>query len=119
MELTGEARGDTTYLCVSSERIDAASAIQFKDKFRDAVKDSGGRVLLDLGRVEFLDSSGLGAVVAAMKLLGPDLKLELASLTPTVEKVFRLTRMDSVFKIYAHPDEAFGSSRPEGDPAHA
>jgi anti-sigma B factor antagonist len=33
------------------------------------------------------------------KLLGPDRPLELAALTPTVEKVFRLTRMDSVFTI--------------------
>jgi len=39
-------------------------------------------------------------VVAVMKLLGPDRTLELACLTPTVEKVFRLTRMDSVFVIH-------------------
>ena len=36
-----------------------------------------------------------------MKLLGPDRSLELAGLTPTVEKVFRLTRMDSIFTIHA------------------
>ncbi len=107
MELTREARGDTTYLCVGAERIDATSAIQFKDKFREAVQDGGARILLDLGRVEFLDSSGLGAVVATMKLLGPERKLELAGLTPTVEKVFRLTRMDTVFKIHADVDAAF------------
>lgn len=34
------------------------------------------------------------------KLLGPDRALELSSLTPTVEKVFRLTRMDSIFTIH-------------------
>ena len=57
-------------------------------------------------QVAFLDSSGLGAVVAAMKALGPDRPLELAGLTPTVQKVFRLTRMDSVFKIHpVLPDE--------------
>jgi anti-sigma B factor antagonist len=50
--------------------------------------------------VNFLDSSGLGAVVAVMKLLMPARKLELAGLTATVEKVFRLTRMDSVFTIH-------------------
>ena len=43
---------------------------------------------------------GWGAVVAAMKALGPGRKLELAALTPTVEKVFRLTRMDTVFTIH-------------------
>jgi anti-sigma B factor antagonist len=58
-------------------------------------------VILDLAQVDFLDSSGLGAVVAVMKVLGPTRKLELAGLTPTVEKVFRLTRMDQVFTIHA------------------
>ncbi|MDO9526109.1 MAG: STAS domain-containing protein [Gemmobacter sp.] len=87
---------------VGADRIDAAVAIQFKDRMREVMQDSATRVILDLSRVGFLDSSGLGAVVAVMKLLGPDRKLELAALTPTVEKVFRLTRMDGVFTIHAN-----------------
>jgi anti-sigma B factor antagonist len=43
----------------------------------------------------------LGAVVGVMKLLGPDRKLDLFGLTPTVAKVFRLTRMDTVFTIHS------------------
>jgi anti-sigma B factor antagonist len=112
MELTVEARGDTTYLCVDAERIDSSSAIQFKDKFREAVQEGGSRILLDLSKVEFLDSSGLGAMVAAMKLLGSGRKLEIAGLTPTVEKVFRLTRMDSVFTIHPNADAALAGSSP-------
>lgn len=67
---------------------------------RDATKNGPGRVVLDLARVQFLDSSGLGAIVAVKKLLAPDQVLELSGLTPTVEKVFRLTRMDSIFTIH-------------------
>jgi anti-sigma B factor antagonist len=67
---------------------------------REVTVDTAPRVVLDLSSVNFLDSSGLGAVVAVMKLLLPGRKLELAGLTPTVEKVFRLTRMDSVFIIH-------------------
>ena len=106
MELEAISTPGLLLVRVLSERIDAAGAIQFKDRMRElAGRDGGqddGRVLLDMSRVAFLDSSGLGAVVAVMKLLGPHRKLELAALTPTVEKVFRLTRMDSVFTI--HPD---------------
>lgn len=100
MELLAEQRGDLLVVSVLQDRIDAASAIQFKDKMRDLTRDVLSRVVLDLSRVAFLDSSGLGAVVAAMKALGPDRKLELAALTPTVQKVFRLTRMDTVFVIH-------------------
>lgn len=97
-----------TVLCVQvmEDRIDAASAIQFKERMRDLTQVGGRRVVLDLARVNFLDSSGLGAIVAVKKLLGPDRVLELSSLTPTVEKVFRLTRMDSVFTIHPTHDAA-------------
>lgn len=87
---------------VLAERIDAACAIQFKDQIREATAGGPDRILLDLSRVDFLDSSGLGAVVHAMKSMGAGRRLELAGLRPKVEKVFRLTRMDSIFVI--HPD---------------
>ena len=89
---------------VMDTRIDAASAILFKDRLRAAAGEVPGPVVLDLAAVDFIDSSGLGAVVASMKLLGGERPLQLAGLTPAVEKVFRLTRMDSVFVI--HPDGA-------------
>lgn len=100
MELVADPRDGFLAIRVEGDRIDAASAIRFKDRMRELTQGSDGRVVLDLARVAFLDSSGLGAVVAAMKALGPERPLELSGLTPTVQKVFRLTRMDSVFKIH-------------------
>ena len=100
MELVAETRGDLLVVRAMENRIDAAGAIQFKDRMREITQHPAPRVLLDLSRVLFLDSSGLGAVVAVMKALGPDRRLELACLTPTVEKVLRLTRMDTVFIIH-------------------
>jgi anti-sigma B factor antagonist len=85
---------------VGEQRLDAAVAIQFKDRMREIVAGAPGRVVLDLQKVAFLDSSGLGAVIAVKKMLDPDRKLELAGLTPPVERVFRLTRMDRVFTIH-------------------
>ncbi len=92
---------DYLLICVPSDRIDAAGAVHFKDTMRELTQTAHARVVLDLSTVAFLDSSGLGAVVVAMKALGPGRKLELSGLTPTVEKVFRLTRMDSIFTIHA------------------
>lgn len=103
MELIAEQSGDMLVVTALGDRIDAAGAIQFKDRMRELTQKPSQRVLLDLSRVSFLDSSGLGAVVAVMKALGPDRKLELAGLTPTVQKVFRLTRMDGVFTIHPSP----------------
>ncbi len=91
---------------VNETRIDAAVAIEFKEAVRQAVDLPGDPVIMDLSQVAFLDSSGLGAVVAIMKMLAPDRKLELAGLTPAVAKVFRLTRMDQVFTIHQQPPPA-------------
>jgi len=100
MQIEQQEFSDSMLITVGEPRIDAAIAIQFKDTVRDMAGDDHARVVLEMSKVEFLDSSGLGALVAAMKQLGPSRQLELASLTPTVEKVFKLTRMDTVFKIH-------------------
>lgn len=85
---------------VQDPRIDAAVAIEFKDAMRAETDSGPDLVILDLSNVEFIDSSGLGAIVAAMKNMGQARKLALAGLTPNVERVFTLTRMDSVFNVF-------------------
>ncbi len=100
MNLVSEPIGDMLLIRVMDSRIDAAVAIQFKDRMREVTAHPATRVVLDMSNVSFLDSSGLGAVVAVMKHLNPTRHLELSGLTASVEKVFRLTRMDSVFKIH-------------------
>ncbi len=105
MDLAVERRGGALVVRVQEPRIDASVAIAFKEAMRKATAGAEPRVVLDLAEVGFLDSSGLGAVVAVMKALGPGRRLELAALTPPVEKVLRLTRMNSVFVIHpAVPD---------------
>ncbi|MEO8241532.1 MAG: STAS domain-containing protein [bacterium] len=100
MKLDSEHQGEFIVIRTLDDRIDAAGALQFKERMREIVSEPSERVVLDMTNVGFLDSSGLGAIVAVMKALGPLRRLELSGLTPTVEKVFRLTRMDSVFIIH-------------------
>ena len=109
MKMVFETRERVGILRVDETRIDASVAIQFKDRFRDLTAASDCDVILDLSRVEFLDSSGLGAVVAARKLLGEGRVLELAGLTPAVDKVMTLTRMNTVFPIHASPEAALAA----------
>lgn len=100
MDLQTTCHNHMNIITVGEARIDAAAAIRFKDAMRAATAEGPGHVVLDLSNVTFVDSSGLGAIVAAMKQMGGDRQLDLAGLTPDVAKVFRLTRMDSVFKIH-------------------
>nr|WP_254428985.1 STAS domain-containing protein [Ruegeria arenilitoris] len=107
--MSSKTTGETQIITVDASRIDAAMAIQFKEDMRNQTADGTGRIILDLSAVEFIDSSGLGAIVASMKQLGNGRRLELAGLQPVVAKVFRLTRMDTVFKLHPNLDDALAS----------
>ena len=100
MNLTKTQTGQYAIITVNAGRIDAAVAIQFKDAMRAQIDDDATHFVLNLEQVMFIDSSGLGAIVAAMKMLDPGKRMDLAVLSPDVEKVFRLTRMDSIFQIH-------------------
>lgn len=100
-----ESRG-ARIVTVNADRIDAAVAIQFKENMRTETEGGPNRVILNLSEVSFIDSSGLGAIVAAMKQLGAERRLDLAGLSPMVDKVFRLTRMDTVFTLFPSLEDA-------------
>jgi anti-sigma B factor antagonist len=100
MEIAAQTEEALRILSVMGTRIDAAAAIEFKNAVREQTDGIENTVVLDLSRVEFIDSSGLGAIVATMKHIGQDRELALAGLTPAVQRVFQLTRMDSVFNVF-------------------
>jgi len=109
LALETRTRGDTLVVRLRADRLDAARAIRFKDAFWDHTRHHRGRVLLDMDAVSFLDSSGLGALIAAMKAADPERRIELAGLTPHVMKVFALTRMDQVFTVHADVASGLGA----------
>lgn len=111
MDLHVDTYPTATVIRVDAPRIDAPVALQFKEEMRHRTLREEGRFILDLQRVEFIDSSGLGAVVASMKQLRPGQSLDLAALQPIVKKVFRLTRMDTVFAIHETAEQAIGSKK--------
>ena len=106
MKLSTTTNDHLQIVAVHDSRIDAAVAIEFKDAVRFETEGGPESVVLDLSKVQFIDSSGLGAIVATMKNLGTDRKMILAGLTPNVERVFSLTRMDTVFSLYPTVDDA-------------
>ncbi len=96
--------GQTTVISVDGDRIDASMAMEFRQQLRDIIDAGQRELVLDLSNVDFIDSSGLGAIVGAFKHLGNAGHFVLAGLSEPVLQLFALTRMDRVFQIY--PDVA-------------
>lgn len=114
MNLTVEATTGGVVVKLAEPRLDAAQAIRFKDRLREVIARHGPLIVLDLGAVDFMDSSGLGAILAMRRALPATHRLELAALTPNVQRVFRLTHMNTIFAI--HP-AAPASTPINGEPA--
>jgi anti-sigma B factor antagonist len=107
-----------TVLAVQGE-VDVYSAPTLRDRLTDLI-DSGERtVIVDLSDVGFLDSTGLGTLVAGLKRaqeLGG--MLPLVCRTDRILKLFRITGLDGVFMIYATLEEAIAAAgpSPQSDP---
>ncbi|QXT40175.1 STAS domain-containing protein [Gymnodinialimonas ceratoperidinii] len=111
MNLTYTQHDTVGVVHIADSRLDASIAIQFKEAFRNLTA-GGGDVIFDLSEVEFLDSSGLGSIVAVYKALGRGRHMALAGLQPPVEKVMTLTRMNAVFSIFPTVDAALAAAGP-------
>ena len=99
MQFAFEQRGGAQVVSVPGPRLDAAAADNFKTEICRSIDQGVSSLVLDLSKVEFMDSSGLGAIVACLKHMGSSGSITLAAPTDPVMKVLRLTRMNQVFKV--------------------
>ena len=80
-------------------RLDASLAPDFKAQMEDIISNENHNIILDISKLNFMDSSSLGAMVAVYKTLGSKGKLVIFGASGVVLDLFKLTRMDSVFTI--------------------
>ena len=88
-------------------RLDVAGAPALKDAITEVVKNGPPRVVIDLEGVSFVDSTGLGSVISALKQIRSNQgELRLAAPNQQVRVVLELTTLDRVFPYYATVEEA-------------
>jgi len=110
MTLVRESRGDVTLLTPHLESLDAQTAQEFRLKASEVL--DAPKVLLDLSEVCFVDSSGLGAILACMRQVrAASGEFALCGLRPQVRATVELVRMHRLLDIHPTADEgvaAFG-----------
>lgn len=90
-----------------SGRLTLISAPRFRDVMREAVDSGLRRIVVDLHDTSFMDSAGLGALVAGLKMArqaGGDLRI--ARATTQVSTILRLTNLDRILRPYASVGDA-------------
>ena len=110
MELTTKKVADILVVgFAASGPLDSSNVGPFRKKM-DSLVENTTKLLIDIGNITFLDSSGLGTLVAIWKSVsskGGDLKL--CRIDPSVRTVFEVTRIHRFLKIYDTEEEAVAS----------
>jgi len=106
MEIREEKVNDVEVLKLEG-RLDASSAKDIKEKIELLTKGNRMKVVIDMGGIDFIDSSGLGSLVSSLRSvnkLGGDIKI--SALQDQVRAIFELTRLHRIFGIYDDSDAA-------------
>jgi anti-sigma B factor antagonist len=85
--------------------LDSTQVDHFYQVIDEAVQTHASTILVDLREVTFMDSSGLGALVVALKTARSfGKRLCICSINAQVKILFELTSMDQVFEIFSNQD---------------
>ena len=106
MRIVEQKIGSNVILEVLEPRLVADKAQPFKDAVGRYCANGPISLVLDLAKVEFIDSTGLGAILSVLKRMPKGSELMVCRLNEAVTNMFMLTRMDRVFTICKTVDEA-------------
>lgn len=99
--------GKTVIVLTPTGRLDITTAWQFRLKLQECISKVSSHIVVNLGQVNFIDSSGLTSLVAGMrdadKVSG---SFRICNVHPEARLVFEVTMMDSVFEIFETEEEA-------------
>ena len=106
MKIQSTNQGDIHVLEISGE-LDYHSSPELREKLTELTGKQAPKILVNLGGVDYMDSSGIATFVEAFqKAKRYQGRLILAALTPTVRGVFEIAKLDSIFEITSTVAEA-------------
>ncbi len=102
--------GKTVTVLTPTGRLDITTAWQFRLKLQECISKLSRHLVVNLGQINFIDSSGLTSLVAGMrdadKVKG---SFRICNVHPEAKLVFEVTMMDTVFEIFETEQEALES----------
>ncbi len=109
MEIQKRKEGDVTILSLDG-RLDLTSASSLKDASKDILENDSKKMILNLDGVDFINSSGLGALVSILKeVRSSQGSMRLSNLAPYVKEIFDITQLTNIFDIFSDEKQALSS----------
>jgi anti-sigma B factor antagonist len=104
MQIVHRTEADVLIVEILDARLATNAAQDFGEQLNHLIELGHHRVVLNLQRVRFIDSSGLGIIVMLQRRLADKGEIAIVSDQEAVLNVLKLTRMTKIFRIF--PDEA-------------
>ena len=109
MEINRRESADIVVLDISGE-IDIYNAPEIKDTINQLIEDQKYNVIINLEKVSYIDSSGIGALISSLSSLKKyQGGLKIINVYASVRKVFELTKLTSFFEIFDSESDAVSS----------
>lgn len=109
MEINRRESADIVVLDISGE-IDLYNAPELKDTINQLIEDQKYNVIINLEKVSYIDSSGIGALISSLSSLKKyQGGLKIINVYASVRKVFELTKLTSFFEIFDSESDAVSS----------
>jgi len=90
--------------------IDIYTAPEFKKAVDSVIASGQKHIVINMENVSYMDSSGFGMLLSATKKVKPDGgSINLAACGSAIERMLRVTKLDSVFQIHPNVEEAIKS----------
>jgi anti-sigma B factor antagonist len=112
MQIDVAENNGATVIRPGDARVDLQVAGEFRTSLLEVIEFGHRKLVVDMSEVHFMDSSGLGALVSALKTLkllkgGGDIRL--ANVQPPVVALLEIIRLHRVFASYPSVDQAVQS----------
>ena len=109
MDINTRSKNDIVILDITGE-IDLYNAPEIKDIISSLINERKYNVIINLDKVTYIDSSGIGALISSLSNLKKyQGGLKIINVFASVRKVFELTKLTSFFEIFDSEDEAINS----------
>lgn len=110
MTIKEKIHGDVVVLSLRGNLMGEPDTTDVRDKIYGLLQDGFVKIVLDLGKVKWVNSTGLGTLISAMtSVKTKNGELRLANVTEKVESLFVITQLIKVFKTYETIDRAVAS----------
>ncbi|RJO65001.1 MAG: anti-sigma factor antagonist [Myxococcales bacterium] len=106
MQIQRDNGGPMAIIRIGEPRVDAAKSGLLKSTLFKTIEEGSTFLGLDMSGVRFIDSSGLGVLVSALKRIGQNGRIALWGLTYEVKALFELTQLYEVFEIFESETDA-------------